>query len=146
MKSGRGREGTAKEDDFLVDPETRSRSLRENNNERDTIDSIVGGGKGGERERGVRWETMDKVERKGEGGEGTGDVTALISSRWRRSGPGRKQKAIRHQTFKLENSPAGPFPGTDYPPPLFLPPRVKPWHPSFRGTARDSATVGRGAL
>lgn len=144
MKSGRGREGTAKEDDFLVDPETRSRSLRENNNERDTIDSIVGGGRGGERERGVRWETMDKVERKGEGGEGTGDVTALISSRWRRSGPGRKQKAIRHQTFKLENSPAGPFPGTDYP--LFLPSRVKPWHPSFRGTARDSATVGRGAL
>lgn len=50
---------------------------------------------------------MDKVERKG---EGTGDVTALISSR---RGPGRKQKAIRHQTFKLENSPAGP----DYPHP-----------------------------
>lgn len=70
-----------------------------------------------ERERSIRWETMDKVERSG---EGTRDVTALISSRWRR-GPGRKQKAIRHQTFKLENSPAGPLPATDYPPPPPLP-------------------------
>lgn len=65
----------------------------------------------------IRWETMDKVERKAAGMEGgmaglgdEGVVTALISSRCRR-GPGRKQKAIRHQTFKLENFPAGPSVG-----------------------------------
>lgn len=84
---------------------------------RNVIDWIAGGcgeAGGGEGSReSIRWGTMDKVERNGKGGEGTRDVTALISSRWRR-GPGRKQKAIRHQTFKLENSPAGPLPGTDY--------------------------------
>lgn len=80
----------------------------------------------------IRWETMDKVERKAEGFGGKAGwqqarlergvwgwgVTALISSRSRR-GPGWKQKAIRHQTFKLENSPAGPFAGwiTYSPPP-----------------------------
>lgn len=78
----------------------------------------------------IRWETMDKVERKAtgcrEGGRlrwkrrGTGDVTALISSRCRR-GPGGKQKAIRHQTFKLENSPAGPWAGL---PPFSSPPKA----------------------
>lgn len=51
MKSGRGREGTAKEDDFLVDPETRDPCARIITNATRLIPSLEEEGEA--RERGV---------------------------------------------------------------------------------------------